>query len=124
MSTTSLTSAPPTEHADESPIIANDVSEGSLLSRGVALLTPLFAIAAGWLAGVVARIVPGADLNQTQIVAFMTVAATAAIAAAHKWLHGWQAHQQRVAGGTEAPREPQKGLEALRPWPWPAPCPF
>jgi hypothetical protein len=69
----------------------------------VALLTPVFAVAAAGLAGAVARAVPGAHLDQNQLVAFMAIAATAAITAALKWLHGWQQHERMVAMGKEQP---------------------
>jgi hypothetical protein len=77
--------------------------ETSLLGRFVALLTPVFAMAAGWLAGVVARAVPGAHLDQNQLVVFMVAAVTAALAAGWKWLQGWQQHERMVAEGMEQP---------------------
>ena len=77
--------------------------ETSLLGRFVALLTPVFVVAAGWVAGVVARAVPGAHLNQGELVAFMVAAATAALAAAWKWLQGWQQHELLVAENKELP---------------------
>ena len=58
----------------------------SLIGRFVAILTPVFAVAAGWFAGVIAQAVPGAHLDQNQIVAFMTAAAVSAITAGWKWL--------------------------------------
>jgi hypothetical protein len=79
-------------------------TEGSLIGRFVALLSPVFVIVAGWLAGVVAKIVPGAHLNQTQIVAFMVAAGTSALTASWKWMQGWQQHEQLVAEGKAAPR--------------------
>src|SRR5664279_2469073 len=78
---------------------------GRLLGRGVALLTPVFAIAAGWIAGVVAHLVPGANLDQTQIVAFMIAVSTSALTAAWKWLQGWQQHESLVAQGLAPPRK-------------------
>jgi hypothetical protein len=80
-------------------------TEGSLLGRFVALLSPVFVIAAGWLAGIVAKVVPGAHLNQTQIVAFMVAAATSALTASWKWLQGWQQHELLVAEGKASPRK-------------------
>jgi hypothetical protein len=80
-------------------------AEGSTIGRVVALLTPVFAIAAGWLAGFVADIVPGANLDKTQIVAFMIAAATAALSASWKWLRGWQQHERLVAEGHAQPRK-------------------
>jgi hypothetical protein len=79
--------------------------EKSLIGRGVALLTPVFAVAAGWLAGVVAKIVPGAHLNRTDVTAFMIAAATAALSSAWKWLQGWQQHERLVAAGQVQPRK-------------------
>jgi hypothetical protein len=86
-------------------------SEGSVLGRVVAVLTPVFSVAAGWIAGVVAKLVPGAHLTQGQIVTFMTAAASAALAAAYKWLSGWQLHEQRVADGKARPVRYQKATK-------------
>jgi hypothetical protein len=77
--------------------------EQSLRGSFVAILTPLFAVFAGWLAGVVANVVPGVTLDQNQVIAFMAAASTSAIAAGYKWLQGWQQHEQRVSDGTAAP---------------------
>jgi hypothetical protein len=77
-----------------------------LIGRLVAIFTPVFAIAAGWFAGLIAQVVPGAHLNQAQIVAFMTAAAASAIAAGWKWLQGWQQHEALVAQGKDVPRKP------------------
>ena len=83
-------------------------TEASLIGRFVAILTPVFAIAAGWIAGLVAQAVPGAHLDQDQIVTFM--------AAGWKWLHGWQQHEALVARGLDVPvkqgRSPQAALAA------------
>lgn len=88
------------------PSSAGSAAETSLIGRFVALLTPLLAIAAGWLAGVVGHAIPGVTLDQGQITAFMIAAATAVLGAAWKWLQGWQAHEQRVAVGQEQPVKP------------------
>lgn len=81
-------------------------TEASLIGRFVALFTPVFAIAAGWIAGLIAQVVPGAHLDQNQIVAFMAAAAVAAIGAGWKWLQGWQQHEALVARGLAAPVRP------------------
>ena len=81
-------------------------TEASTIGRFVAIFTPVFAIAAGWFAGLVAQAVPGAHLNQTQIVAFMTAAAVSALTAGWKWLQGWQQHEALVAQGKDVPRKP------------------
>ncbi|MEV4003477.1 hypothetical protein [Actinomadura sp. NPDC049753] len=77
--------------------------EASWLGRGVALFTPVFAVAAGWLAGVVAQLVPGAHLDETQVTTFMVAASTAALGSGWKWLQGWQQHERLVADGKAAP---------------------
>ena len=98
-------SPPPTPAAR--PVAAAAVpTEASLIGRFVAILTPVFAIAAGWVAGLVAQAVPGAHLDQNQIVAFMTAAAVSAITAGWKWLQGWQQHEALVAQGRDIPRRP------------------
>lgn len=78
-------------------------SEGSWLGRGVALFTPVFAVFAGWLAGVVAQLVPGAELDEAQVTTFMVAATTAALGSGWKWLQGWQQHERFVAEGKAAP---------------------
>jgi hypothetical protein len=78
-------------------------TEASMISRFVAIFTPVFAVAAGWFAGVIAQAVPGAHLNQNQIVAFMTAAAVSALTAGWKWLQGWQQHEALVAQGLDVP---------------------
>lgn len=81
-------------------------TEASLIGRFVAIFTPVFAIAAGWFAGLIAQAVPGAHLDKNQIVAFMTAAAVSAITAGWKWLQGWQQHEALVAQGKDVPRKP------------------
>jgi hypothetical protein len=51
--------------------------------------------------------------------AFMVTASGAALAAAWKWLHGWQQHEVLVAQGLDVPR--RRGAEApVAPAPDPA----
>src|ERR1700743_2661189 len=78
-------------------------TETSWIGRLVAIFTPVFAVFAGWFAGVIAQAVPGAHLDQNQIVAFMTAAAVAAITAGWKYLQGWQQHEALVAKGLGQP---------------------
>ena len=78
-------------------------TEASMIGRLVAIFTPVFAVAAGWFAGVIAQAVPGAHLDQNQIVAFMTAAAVSVITAGWKWLQGWQQHEALVAQGLDVP---------------------
>ena len=77
--------------------------ETSMLGRWVALLTPVFVVVAAWAAGRVAQLVPGAHLDQTELVSLMVASATAALAAAWKWFVGWHQHELLVAEGKEQP---------------------
>jgi putative N-acetylmannosamine-6-phosphate epimerase len=73
----------------------------------------VFAIAAGWIAGLVAQAVPGAHLDQSQIVAFMAAAAASALAAGWKWLQGWQQHEALVARGLDVPVKQGQSPQAV-----------
>ena len=77
-------------------------SEGSQIARVVALITPLFAVVAGSFAAWVAKHT-GAKLDSSQITAFMVAAVTTVLAAAWKWLQGWQQHERLVAEGKATP---------------------
>lgn len=60
-------------------------------NRVVVLLTPLvFAPAAGYVATLVAKQVPGVHLDSSQLVALFIAGGTAAVVKAYKWLDGWQ----------------------------------
>src|SRR5208283_2540301 len=96
-----MTNPPPS--GDSSVASSSTPSEASLIGRFVAILTPVFAVIAGWVAGLVAQAVPGAHLDQNQIVAFMTAAAVSAITAGWKWLQGWQQHEALVEQGLDVP---------------------
>jgi hypothetical protein len=103
------TPATPTPVDGSGAAPAGNQVETSLIPRFVALATPLFAIVAGWIAGWAAHALPGLQLDQTQIVTFMTAAAVAALSAAWKWLHGWQQHERLVAEGRDKPVRPAPG---------------
>jgi hypothetical protein len=94
---------PQLHEASAAELPSGDLNPG-LQGRFVALLTPVFAVAAAWVAGAVAQVVPGAHLDQNQLVVFMVTAATAVLAAGLKWLHGWQQHERLVAEGKHQPR--------------------
>jgi hypothetical protein len=86
---------------------AEPLSEGAVIGRVVAIVTPFFAAAAAWLAGLVARHT-GVKLNEGEIVALMVSVVAAALGAAWKWLEGLQKHEQRVSEGKAvAMREPR-----------------
>jgi hypothetical protein len=80
-------------------------TEGSLISRYVALLTPLSTSAAGYLVLVV-NDVTGAQVDGARLTCLVVVAATSATAASWKWLTGWQQHERLVADGLAEPRRP------------------
>lgn len=105
------------------PHAASASTETSMIGRFVAILTPVFAIAAGWIAGLIAQVVPGAHLDQNQIVAFMTAAAVGAITAGWKWLQGWQQHEALVAHGLDAPVKPGPAVAAPAVSALPTPAP-
>jgi hypothetical protein len=106
-----------TTSAPTSNVSSSTQTEASLIGRFVAIFTPVFAVAAGWFAGVIAQAVPGAHLDQNQIVAFMTAAAVSAITAGWKWLQGWQQHEALVAQGLDVPVKagPPRGATATVP---------
>jgi uncharacterized membrane protein len=79
--------------------------ETSWLARIVTILTPFFAMAAGWLAAWVADHT-GMQLNEAEITAFMVAVALSALGAAWKWLTGWQQHERLVAQGLAVPLKP------------------
>jgi hypothetical protein len=70
---------------------------GMPLGRFVAVLTPVFAVGAAWIAALAARHIPGVVLDQAEITSLMLAVATTAAASALKWLHGWQKHEAREA---------------------------
>jgi hypothetical protein len=91
------------------PIAAANISDGesedSKIGQFVAILTPIFAAGAGLIVGWVAKQLPGVQLDQTQITAFMVTIATSALASGWKWLTGWQQHERLVAQGLAVPRK-------------------
>ncbi len=106
-----------------SAVSASLPTEASMIGRLVAIFTPVFAIAAGWFAGLIAQAVPGAHLDQNQIVAFMTAAAVSALTAGWKWLQGWQQHEALVAQGLDVPVKPGPAAAATVAVPVAAPAP-
>lgn len=65
------------------------------LNRLVALLTPVFALAAGACATWLAENFPGVDIPQDTLQAIFIAGATAVLAPALHWLHGWQKWETR-----------------------------
>ena len=68
-------------------------------NRAVAVLTPLvFAPLAGSISVLVAKYVPGVDIDSGSVEAIFITGATIAFAKAGIWLKGWQDHEQRIEG--------------------------
>ena len=65
------------------------------LNRVVALATPLFAAAAGWVATWLADNVPGVSIDQGALEEIFIAGALVALAPAAQWLHGWQKWEAR-----------------------------
>jgi hypothetical protein len=65
-------------------------------NRIVALLTPVFALAAGWSATWLADNVPGMTVSADQLQAVFIAGALAVLAPAAQWLHGWQKYEERM----------------------------
>jgi hypothetical protein len=65
-------------------------------NRIVALLTPAFALAAGWAATWLADNVPGMTVSADQLQAVFIAGALAVLAPAAQWLHGWQKYEERM----------------------------
>jgi hypothetical protein len=67
-------------------------------NRVVAVMTPVFTLAAAALTGYVAKHFPGLPrIPASEIAALEGVVALSAAAAALKWIHGWQQHEARKA---------------------------
>jgi hypothetical protein len=82
------------------------ISEGAVTNRVVLLATPFLTVLAAWVAGIIARHVPGVKLDQTQIVSFMIAIVAVCLAGAWKWLQGWQQHELLVAQRLAVPLKP------------------
>jgi hypothetical protein len=72
------------------------------LNRVVALATPLFAAAAGWVATWLAENVPGVSISQDALEEVFIAGALIALAPAAQWLHGWQKWEARQAETQQA----------------------
>jgi hypothetical protein len=72
------------------------------LNRVVALGTPLFAAAAGWVATWLAENVPGVSISQDALEEIFIAGALIALAPAAQWLHGWQKWEARQADAQQA----------------------
>src|SRR5918997_4350390 len=82
------------------------------LNRVVALATPLFAAAAGWVATWLAENVPGVSIDQSALQEVFIAGALIALAPAAQWLHGWQKWEQREADAAVAAEAVDAQVEA------------
>jgi hypothetical protein len=64
-------------------------------NRIVALLTPVCALAAGWVASWIAQNFPSANISKESLQAVFIGGMLAVIAPAAQWLHGWQKYEER-----------------------------
>jgi hypothetical protein len=72
------------------------------LNRVVALGTPLFAAAAGWVATWLADNVPGVSIDEGALEEIFIAGALVALAPAAQWLNGWQKYEARQAEAQQA----------------------
>jgi hypothetical protein len=72
------------------------------LNRVVALATPLYAVAAGWLAILLADNVPGVSIDDGALEEIFIAGALAALVPAAQWLYGWQKWEGRTAESQQA----------------------
>jgi hypothetical protein len=94
---------PPQPPAPPQAITLPVISEGAVINRVVLIATPFITAAAAWVAGLIARHVPGVKLDQTQVVSFMIAIVVVCLAGAWKWLQGWQQDELLVAQRLAAP---------------------
>jgi hypothetical protein len=66
-------------------------------NRIVALLTPVCALAAGWVASWIAQNFPAANISKESLQVVFVGGMAAVIAPAWQWLHGWQKYEARQA---------------------------
>lgn len=66
-------------------------------NRIVALLTPVCALAAGWVASWIAQNFPDANISKESLQAVFIGGMAAVIVPAWQWLHGWQKYEARQA---------------------------
>jgi hypothetical protein len=72
------------------------------LNRVVALATPLFAAAAGWVSTWLAENIPGVSIDEGALEEIFIAGALVALAPAAQWLHGWQKWEARNADAQQA----------------------
>jgi acyl-CoA synthetase (AMP-forming)/AMP-acid ligase II len=84
-------------------------------NRLVALITPLAAPLAGWIATQAATQLPGLDLPKSALEEVFIAGALIALAPAAQWLHGWQKWETQQAQTEAAVQVATVGAEAEPP---------
>ena len=79
-------------------------------NRIVALLTPVFALAAGACATWLAEHFPGLQISSSALEEIFIAGALAVLAPALQWLYGWQKYEAREAEATLAAEKAEAGV--------------
>lgn len=79
-------------------------------NRLVALLSPLFALAAGACSVWLAEHFPGLSISSDALEEIFIAGALAALAPAMQWLYGWQKYEQREAEAQLAAEKAEAGV--------------
>jgi hypothetical protein len=79
-------------------------------NRIVALLTPIFALAAGACATWLADHFPGINVSADALEEIFIAGALAVLAPALQWLYGWQKHEQREADAVVRAEQAEAGI--------------
>ncbi|RKQ86782.1 hypothetical protein C8N24_4797 [Solirubrobacter pauli] len=87
------------------------------LNRLVALLTPVFALAAGACATWLAEHFPGVTIPEDTLQEIFIAGAVAVLAPALHWLHGWQKFEAREAVAVVAAQASDDATAAVAPQP-------
>ncbi len=87
------------------------------LNRLVALLTPVFALAAGACATWLAEHFPGVTIPEDTLQEIFIAGAVAVLAPALHWLHGWQKYEARDALAVAAAQASDDATAAAAPEP-------
>jgi hypothetical protein len=79
-------------------------------NRIVAMLTPVFALAAGACATWLADHFPGINISADALNEIFIAGALAVLAPALQWLYGWQKHEAREAAAQQAVEQAEAGI--------------
>src|SRR5919109_4756715 len=79
-------------------------------NRIVAMLTPVFALAAGACATWLADHFPGINISADALNEIFIAGALTVLAPALQWLYGWQKHEAREAAAQQAVEQAEAGI--------------